>query len=333
MGTWLLVRYDPSDMGARPIPGGDVFWESLDIRLTGGDEYGNPVGGQPATVHTRIWNLGDIPASPVRVDFSYIAPSLGILPSAPAPIGTGWGAVPPLRASVITCSKQWVPPVGPADIHACLIVTCSAPLQNDLPTVPGNAVADRHSGQHNMTIQEGSAGQEFHFSVAFANLGPEQAAVALVAAGTWRTSAELGRSDVLLAPSLTAVIGAVATPRGGSDYVLWGRRAALLNERAADLQLDPLPAAGLLEAVRVNRVRRHGVIDSNPVVGPPNRLATAVDFTPLGHSVDLRPQESALADITVTLPAEPTHPWFVVHLGQTSGDVLSGGYTMAFRMK
>src|ERR1035438_3770174 len=81
VGTWLLIRFDQADAGARPIPSTDVFWESPDIWLTGGDAFGNPIGGKPATVVVRGWNLGLIQAAPVQAAVSYITPSLGGPPS------------------------------------------------------------------------------------------------------------------------------------------------------------------------------------------------------------------------------------------------------------
>jgi hypothetical protein len=41
-----LIRYDPADLGARPVPASDIWWESPDIWITGGDAFGNPIGGQ-----------------------------------------------------------------------------------------------------------------------------------------------------------------------------------------------------------------------------------------------------------------------------------------------
>src|SRR5579859_7142212 len=120
VSTWLLIRYDSADMGARPVPASDVWWESPDIWLTGGDQFGNPIGGQPATVFARVWNLGTLPAAPVYVDFFFIAPSLGILPSAPEQIGkkSACVLVPPLSAVVVACPTPWIPPVTQGNLHA-----------------------------------------------------------------------------------------------------------------------------------------------------------------------------------------------------------------------
>src|ERR1019366_7370951 len=81
----------------------DVFWESPDIWLTGGDAFGNPIGGKPATVFVRVWNLGLIQAAPVQGAVSYITPSLGVPPSAPFPIGTAWGVVRAQISPVFLC--------------------------------------------------------------------------------------------------------------------------------------------------------------------------------------------------------------------------------------
>src|SRR5271166_880163 len=252
IGTWLLIRYDAADMGARPIPGSDNFWVSPDIWLTGGDANGNPIGGQPATLFARIWNLGSLAAAPVRVDFSFIEfPATGIPPTAPQLIGTGWGSVPALSAQVIQCPVPWHPPVGTQDIHSCLIVTCSAPLQGDTPTVPGSPVADRHTGQRNYTVVEGTAGQQFPFSIRLANLGPVPAAIELLGAAAWHTTAALHQDAFLFRPSLSGALSGAADYATASHNQLWARRAALLDERSPRLALHPLPASQVTDAITV----------------------------------------------------------------------------------
>jgi hypothetical protein len=138
VSTWLLIRYDAADLGARAIPASDLWWESPDIWLTGGDQLGNPIGGHPANVFARVWNLGTLVATPVFVDFFFIAPSLGILPSAPKRIGhkPACVLVPPLSAVDVACPTHWVPPVTEGNLHSCLLATCSAPITGDIPTVP-----------------------------------------------------------------------------------------------------------------------------------------------------------------------------------------------------
>jgi hypothetical protein len=332
VGTWLVVRYDPADQGARPIPAGDVFWESPDIWLTGGDAFGNPIGGSPATLFAQVWNLGSLAANPVGVDFSFIAPSLGIPASAPELIGTGWGTVPALSAAVIECPVAWIPPITKGDLHSCLIVTCSAPLQNDVPTVPGSAVADRHTGQHNLTVIEATAGQQFRFEVVMANLGPLPTAVQLVAAAAWHRSESFGRDGFVSAPSLLSAIEGAAGPANADTKQMWARRAVTLSERGPSADLQFLSSEDTRQAVVVAGFEEVGSARSNPIVGPPGRQGSADMFTSLNPPRQLAPEQRAVAAVTVNVPTEAVYPWFIAHLAQSSGGALTGGYSVAFHL-
>ncbi|MGZ4766355.1 MAG: hypothetical protein ACXV6M_11925, partial [Ilumatobacteraceae bacterium] len=184
-GTWLLIRYDDTDVGARPIPNGEVFWESPDINVLGGDAFGNPTAGQPVTLAVQVWNRGDVDAAPVRVDFAFVAPSLGITTAAPQSIGTAWTTVLAGHSKVVECPEPWTPPQYPTNLHACLIATCSAPGQGDPPTALDNPALDRHVGQRNLTVLEAGAGETVQLSFEAANLFARRADIQIVAAAAW----------------------------------------------------------------------------------------------------------------------------------------------------
>jgi hypothetical protein len=334
LGSWLLLRFDAADLGARPVPNGDVWWESPDIWLTGGDALGNAIGGQPATLFARVWNLGSLAASPVRVDFSFIAPSLGIPPSAPKLIGTAWTNVPALRARVVTCPVPWIPPTDLQDVHACLVVTCSAPLQGDVPSQPGNAVADRHTAQHNLTIVEAQAGQSLNFTVTVANLAPLAKTVDLMAAAVWRTTPDLNLDEFQLTPSVQASLSAINRPSTVDDTRLWSRRASILAASPHGKHLVHVAKSAVLDAVRVAQVgHRRKARGAVAVVDPPFRAsAPTTAFTPLGHALELEPQQCATVHLEVTVPSGGGHPWFLAHIAQASDGMLTGGYTIAMKV-
>jgi hypothetical protein len=332
IGTWLLIRYDQSDMGARPVPGGDVFWESPDIWITGGDALGNPIGGQPAAVFARVWNLGSVDAMSVRVDYSFIAPSLGIPASAPAPIGTNWTLVPALRATVVECPEPWIPPEQVGDLHSCLIVRCSAVLQNDTPTT-GSAISDRHVGQHNMTVQEAEPGQKLTVPLLLRNLGPQPAEVELMASAGWRAGSEIRRDEPMLAPSLAGAIAGADQPAGIGEPRLWARRALLLAERPASDAVRPFSPAEIGDVVTIDSIKREPAVDANPLVPPANRvLLSATPFRSIAKTETLPPLGGARTHLTVNVPEKARDPWFVVHLAQATGGALTGGYTIACRI-
>ena len=330
LGTWLLIRYDSADLGARPIPGSEVFWESPDIWLTGGDQFGNPIGGQPANVFARVWNLGFILAAPVRVDFFFIAPSLGIPPSAPELIGTAWTTIQPMSAKNVACPTPWIPPVPKGFLHACLLATCSALLQGDVPTVPANPVADRHTGQHNLTVLEAGSGAEIPVHLKLVNLAPTRSAIQLMAAANWRPEAHVAVNSFPARPSLIGPINAV---RGAADsvlYRLWAQRAALIVERSAHAAEHTLSARGIHDALKLTEIRRGHTIRSAAIIAPPNRFDPAASaFTSLGDALELEAQQEATASLTIAMPRHTGAPWFVVHLAQAINGSVVGGYTVA----
>src|SRR5512145_1006257 len=75
---WLVIRHLASDTGQRPLPSGEVFWNSPDIWIESSDSLGNPVAGEPNFVHAIVRNFGMADAFPVKVDFFWADPSLGL---------------------------------------------------------------------------------------------------------------------------------------------------------------------------------------------------------------------------------------------------------------
>ena len=331
VGTWLLIRFDQADAGARPIPSTDVFWESPDIWLTGGDAFGNPIGGKPATVFVRVWNLGLIQAAPVQVAVSYITPSLGVPPSAPFPIGTAWGVVRAQSYTVFSC--EWTPPVETQDVHACLIATCSAPLQGDVPTAPADPVSDRHTGQHNLTILPGSEGLVITGAFHLTNLAPMAAAIDFMAAGSWRTVAEFPTGAPLFHPSVAAAVTALDRPIASAQMRSWARRASVIQRLAPVMHLRTFDPAAIGDVVRVTLSGHHRKIQSVPVVPRSDRVSVpGSTFAKVGESIHLEALQQTTVNVSITVPPSHGHPWFIAHLAQATGGMLSGGYTVVVKL-
>jgi hypothetical protein len=330
-GTWLLIRYEAADVGARPVPNGEVFWESPDIRVIGGDAFGNPTGGKPVALEARVWNQGDLDAAPVRVDFSFIAPSLGVTGDAPELIGTAWTTLLAGHSKIVACPKEWTPPEYVTDVHACVIVTCSAPAQRDTPSAPFNPALDRHVGQRNLTVLEGAAGQTFSLHLIAANPLAHRAQVAVVAAAAWLPQERIPRGP-LLVPSLgslgTIRAAAAAHDTGASD--LWLKRATL-RDIAVHSGPQPQPIGEISEIAHVESMRINEPTRATTGILPPPALVPHVEFASLRREVNLEPGQTATAELKVAVPRDTQGYWLAVHLAQSQNGQLTGGYTMLVR--
>jgi hypothetical protein len=332
VGTWLLIRYDDADTGARPVPSGDVWWASPDIWITGGDEYGNPIGGQPAVIHARVWNLGGVVAMPVAVTFSFIEPGLGLPTTAPTPIpGTVGANVQPKNYQEVT--MPWTPPTVIGDVHTCIIVTCSCLVSNDVPSVPGSVVADRHTGQRNLTIIGTPVGK-FEFGLTMTNLRPYAAAVQLGVRALWRTDAGFNATAAMDVPALKTAALAIDIPHTQRDYRLLAKRAALLSVQTTHRQFTLISQKGLHDLIRVTHVEPGHVYRSGAFVPPVNRVNATLDsITPIGRAVELKALQRASVHFAVTVPdTEHEREWLVVHITQITEGAVEGGYTLALRV-
>lgn len=330
-GTWLLIRYDTTDTGVRPIPSGDVWWTSPDIWLTGGDAFGNPVGGQPAVIYARVWNLGGLVAFPTTVSFSFIQPFLA-LPGGDVPtfIGTEYALIPSLGYAEVTV--PWTPPNVAGDVHTCIAVTCSCALTNDVPSVPGNAVADRHTGQRNLTLV-GASVRNFEFQLNMVNLRPWDAAVQLGVRALWSNAADLISTDPMDIASLQTAVRAIDVPHTQMEYRLLARRAALLSDQKTECY-SLVPAAQVNEIVQITAMRLGRRYRRGSIAPPRNRInATYPSITPIGNAVDLKVLQHATVRFAVRVP-EPTdgRKWLILNIVQVTEGLIDGGYTVALRV-
>ncbi len=333
-GSWLLIRYDTADTGVRPIPSGDTWWLSPDVWVTGGDGSGNPIGGQPCVVNARIWNLGTTNALPTSVQFTYIEPFLAIPITIPQPINPVpvYTLVP--GGGHVDVSVPWTPPAASGDVHACLIVTCSCAMTGDVPTTPGNAVADRHTAQRNVTLLGPSTGKTIRFNLALANLRPAAATVVLGARALWITPPKGSQTrfrpfDPLAVSGSIRMLDRPATQLG---YQLLSRRAAMLLDRSDVITSTELSTDAVESVVQVSRVTPGHTLPAGTIVPPRGRVDGTTDaITPIASAIQLKPLQRATAHFEIQVPgSSPQGQYFVVHLFQMTDGAVEGGYSLVF---
>lgn len=167
---WLLIRYSPTDIGARPIPSGQNYWKSPDIWVESSDPDGNAVAGEANFVHCRVFNLGMAAALPVQVDFYWADPSIGLDAPHMHPIGTEWVTIQPWQSRIVKCQTPWVPEFV-NNGHECLKVNCSNWVLDPIQQ-PFKTRLDRHVGQRNVTVLAAAPGGTAKMMVFANNLFP-----------------------------------------------------------------------------------------------------------------------------------------------------------------
>ncbi|MFI5022048.1 MAG: hypothetical protein ACHQRJ_10415 [Alphaproteobacteria bacterium] len=165
---WLVIRAQVGDDGSRPLPGGEVFWESPDVWVTSTLGVNQPVPGQANTVFARVSNLGLQDAVGVFVEFYWVDPSLAINLANANLIGIGSVDVTAGSAAVATCPTPWVPVIENGG-HECLIAEAFLPASDPL-TAPLDPVDDRHVGQKNEQLVLAQPGQHMKVRLKAANI-------------------------------------------------------------------------------------------------------------------------------------------------------------------
>ena len=130
---WLLIRYALTDIGLRPVPASEKTYKSPDIRIESSDPLGNAVAGELNYIHAKIFNLGKADAVPVKVDFYWGDPSLGLGAEHMNLVGTEWVQVRSHTSVDVRCNTPWVP-VFVNKGHECLKVNCSNPILDPIMT-------------------------------------------------------------------------------------------------------------------------------------------------------------------------------------------------------
>jgi hypothetical protein len=338
-GSWLLIRYDDADHGARPVASGDAFWESPDIWFDSGDALGNAIAGKPTPVHARIWNLGTLKAFPTRVDFGFVDPSLGIPWNQPQPISStpSWIGVPEMILGPgfveVRCAEDWIPPAG--STHACLLVMCSCQISNDMPAQPWSAATDRHVGQHNVNISAASVGEMLTFHLHTINVTPVTAAVQIAAQVAW-VDAKTPRGA--LRYSTTGVSNALAALRlasEGQQMRLLATRASRAFQHATEIKGTALEPEALREVVRLGRVEAVGEARNGSIVIPSANAVRGLNgYTPIGKVTQMRPLQHHKAALEIKVPRPPGKArQLLVRLAQFENGFATGGYTVVVKVR
>jgi len=338
-GSWLVIRYDDSDHGARPVASGDAFWESPDIWFDGGDPLGNAIPGKPTPVHARIWNLGTLKAFPTRVDFAFVDPSLGISWSQPQLISQvpSWIGVPEMILgggyAEVRCLKDWIPAKG--STHACLLVMCSCAISNDMPSQPWSPSTDRHVAQHNVNIAEADVGQMLTFDLHTINITPTPATVQLAAQVAW-VDARTPRDALRF--SSTGVANTLASLNQATDLGqmrLLAKRASRVLEGGAHVRGTALRGDDLHKVVRVSRIDSGGYARNGAIVIPSAGAVRGLNgYTPIGKEAPLKPLERRTASLEIKVPDRPGPArQLLVRLAQFENGFATGGYTVVVKVR
>lgn len=338
-GTWLFVRYDDADGGARPVPSGDTFWESPDIWFDGGDALGNAIAGKPTPVHCRIWNIGTLRAFPTFVYFAFAAPWIGIDWSKPQLISRepSVANVPPWilgpGLAEVDCLKPWIPPAGTT--HACLLVMCTCGVSNDKPTQPWSAATDRHVAQHNVNIAAASVGESLTFELHLTNVTPAAAIVQIATQAAW-VEAKTPRDA--LRYSSTAMRNAMAgldrSPGTQQMRLLASRTSRLFRQLEQVKGVDVKPEA-LRDIVRLRDITGAGRARNGAIVIPTlNAVRGLNGYTPVDKPTELKPLQHRKAALEVKVPRPPgAARTLLVRIAQFENEYATGGYTIVVAVK
>ncbi|WP_366655207.1 hypothetical protein [Fodinicurvata sp. EGI_FJ10296] len=349
---WLLIRYALTDVGARPIPNGEIHWKSPDIRVESSDPDGNAVAGEANFVHCRVFNLGLAAALPVQVDFYWADPSLGLDAHHMKPIGTEWVTIPSWQSREVRCQTPWVPEFV-NNGHECLKVNCSNwildPIQN-----PFKPRLDRRAGQRNITVLSAPAGKAAKMLLFANNLFPIETAVAVTARMRVLRPTRVG----LALPRKTLLNQLASTTHSGANdgweieqRFAAGALPARTREALAALgrhahtqfrQKDPIAtpvrgtpalAAGLTDHTRI-LVPQHTGKAMCDAFGADDKLSSDGACTQGGSDIPIlrftaQPFEQRQLEVEVTAPGEAASGDVVVAdiLLRTDRHII-GGYTL-----
>jgi hypothetical protein len=354
---WLLIRYATSDLGVRPIPPGEAFWVSPDIWVESSDPFGNPVAGEPNYLHARVFNLGAFQAAPVKVDFYWANPALGLGPANMNLIGTEYVTVDTLTSVDVRCTTAWVPVVV-NDGHECTMVNCSNWIADPIIS-PFQPTLDRHVGQRNMHVIEGSPGQKLQLTLQATNAFPfAMEAIVEARFDLLQLRQERFEGDLVTFGGLAATFPMVernpatqlvGTFRRESEAHKASQRALAVERRSTSLESTPLfdvveEYSGAPQVVARMRSERGALQSRGSGQFAANALA-ALDLyrgsersrrlsgIPLVE-FNLEPETFATVDLDIAIPgdARPGQVW-VVNFSHQAGPFTAGGYTVVVNVR
>jgi hypothetical protein len=354
--AWLLLRYAAPDLGIRPIPPGQVFWDSPDLWVESSDPFGNPVASEQNYLHARVFNLGAFMASPVKVDFYWANPALGLGPNTMNFIGSEYVEIPSVSAVDVRCATAWVPAVVNGG-HECVMVNCSCWLL-DPTTHPFQPTLDRHVGQRNLHVVQGSPGQAFALALQVINVFPIAMATTVEAHFALLQPAEPARELSLLEVGslaatfvqqqrwsvrrLASMLPPGSPARKAAQGALAGVRRTTSVRRAPFTEISTRRGS---TAVASRLREERGVIQGRGQGAHAGRLLAALDAFSEIDEIEL-PRGIPLEQLELealsfrTLDAEVSVPGdahegdlVVVHFSHQAGPISAGGYTLVVQIR
>jgi hypothetical protein len=345
---FLLIRYANIDGGARPITSATRFWETPFIWVESSDPYGNAVAGEQNFLHALIFNGGAFQAAPVKVDFYWANPALGLGPANMNYVGTEWVEIPRLGSKDVRCPTPWVPVVV-NNGHECVMVNSSCALSDPI-LHPFQPTLDRHVGQKNLHVVAGKAGQKLLYTLQVTNIFPIEMPALITAQFT---QLMLTREDHNIPLHQLGGFAATFSMREKTSHFRLtdtyvrdspahriAQRGAALERRAtipASIPFKPLRGRGM--AVTVDARGPRGTIQSGEMGRYTGDLFAALDMfregrggNPEGVVIEklhLDAFSFQTIEVQVDVPADAeAGQIFVTHLSHYAGPLTVGGYSM-----
>uniref|UniRef100_A0A7C2JZJ6 Uncharacterized protein n=1 Tax=Schlesneria paludicola TaxID=360056 RepID=A0A7C2JZJ6_9PLAN len=301
INPYVVIRYDETDIGVRPAPGGAVTYLSPDLLVTNLTGAPDIIVGQPHRLQARLSNFGLFPATLVQVDFYWANPSMAITETSVNFIGSGLlphlpaGSSSGPSAMVVDCATDWVP-VFENGGHECLLARATVPTFDAGP-VPLDPGLSYRVGQRNLNVVQVAAGQSFKMFVRAANFARFP-----LAAQVWG-----GRMDA------RQIRQWLAMSRGRSRQAQDFQEGALSWRITADEPPEPLPGPTKLFAERLL------AYDDDPRESPPKSQRMWAQELPA------MTEQKLTVHAAVPQGARPGAV-YSLSLQQQLGPILTGGY-------
>lgn len=148
---YLVIRADPNDAGARPLPGSEALHSSaIEFVTAAGGTVPIPKAGQEYHLRVTIHNFGAAPSYAGAAEFVVADPAVLDAAAAGGPPPPPWGIegfiVTPDSDAVVTCRRPWKP-LHPPDASASVLVQAYDALLDSVVR-RWDARGDRHVARH-----------------------------------------------------------------------------------------------------------------------------------------------------------------------------------------
>ena len=227
---YLVIRADPNDAGARPLPGSEALQSSaIEFVTAAGGTVPIPKAGQEYSLRVTIHNFGAAPSYAGVAEFVIADPAaLDAAAAGGAPLPP-WGIegfiVPPDSDVMVTCRRKWKP-LQPAAATASVLVQAFDALLDPV-TRRWDARNDRHVARHdNIPDFAGTWEGPQYFAGAVGGTGFLYRVVVTQSGSAVNVSIYEQVSGVVVAPANGGVVGGGALVGLGHGVAI-ARRATL----------------------------------------------------------------------------------------------------------